>query len=1361
MYKTRRFASLILSICLLFSMFTSAFGAAAATDTKGHWAEAQLNDWMQKGLLKGNGDGSVKPDQSITRAEFIALVNRAFQLTEKAAINFKDLKASDWEYADVQIAVQAGYVQGYNDQTIRSGNMVSRQEAAVIVSRLQKLQGNAEAAASFTDSALFPVWSKEAIGAVVSNRIMNGYNDNSFRPERPITRAEATVTLQNAIGVVYDQAGTYGPETGRQTIEGNVTITAPGVTLRNIDITGSLRIAASVGDGDVHLEYVIVLGNTIVNGGGEHSIVVQWSILWEPIEVYKFQTNNPVRIVATGSTIPQVNVNTPLIIQQSSTPGNPINLNNINMDEATKKLLSNPQNGIQTVTINAPTRVDIQGGQVQQVVVGPNAGGSNVTLGNGAKVSEMNVESPVNVVGNGSIGTANLYTSLDGVVFEIKPGSTFAAPAAPTIGTARAQGFREAFVSFTPPQVMDWITGYTVTSHPGGITGYGTSSPIKVTGLKPGEHYTFTVTSKNVAGMTSAASNKSNMIKMPGASPVSATTNEAGTIVTILFNKSLADPTGTHNYFSVSVNGVPYPVKAVAPNGTTKIDLTLAIPVKIGQTVSVYYEAVFGKFYLATADKWYIDSFSLPVTVLIPKPKFVSATTNAAGSIVTVTFNKPMADPKGNHVSFMVNVNGVPNYVTAAALNGTTPTKIDLTLANVVAKGQTVTVAYMAGKVTSADTGQLASFAAQNVTNAVTVESPAFVSAATNAAGTIVTVTFNKPMANPTGMHSNFSVGVNGRPNFVKAAALNGTNKIDLTLATPVTAGQTVTVAYIYSAGKVTAADKGVLASFAEQPVTNTVTAPPPAFVSATTNAAGTIVTLKFDKPMADPPGKHGQFTVNVNGVPNPITAASLNSTPTKIDLTLATPVRNGQTVTVAYTAGTVTAADTGVLATFAAQPVTNAVPAPPQPPIITAPAFVSATTNAAGTIVTVTFNKPIADPTGKHGQFAVEVNSVTDAVYAAALNGDTTKIDLTLATPVTSGQTVTVAYTAGTVTAADTVLLGSFAPQNVTNTVPAAPAFVGAATNAAGTIVTVTFNKPMADPTGKQSQFAVNVNGVPNPVTAAALNGATTKIDLTLTTPVTNGQTVTVAYTAGTVAAADTGVLATFAAQNVTNTLSAPAAAPTFVSATTNAAGTIVTVTFNKAMANPPGIHEQFFVKVGGVDNPVTVAALNSDTTKIDLTLTTPVTSGQAVIVAFLAYTTDTVTAADTGVLATFSWQTVTNAVPAVPDSTPPTLSLAFRDSNTQITVILSEPAAAFVAKSNDGGFVVRQAGNPGTTYAVTGIAPGATADTVVLTVSNMSGSSTVGVTVTYTAGGNGTVTDAAGNPLATNLTGVSTIPW
>jgi uncharacterized repeat protein (TIGR02059 family) len=98
----------------------------------------------------------------------------------------------------------------------------------------------------------------------------------------------------------------------------------------------------------------------------------------------------------------------------------------------------------------------------------------------------------------------------------------------------------------------------------------------------------------------------------------------------------------------------------------------------------------------------------------------------------------------------------------------------------------------------------------------------------------------------------------------------------------------------------------------------------PPLLQSAATNTAGTIITLAFNKAMADPAGKHAQFSATVAGVARGITAATLNADTTKINLTLASAVTSGQVVTIDYTAGDVAAADGSPLASFSGQSVTN-----------------------------------------------------------------------------------------------------------------------------------------------------------------------------------------------------------------------------------------------------------------------------------------------------------------------------------------------------------------------------------------------------------------------------------------------------
>ena len=216
---------------------------------------------------------------------------------------------------------------------------------------------------------------------------------------------------------------------------------------------------------------------------------------------------------------------------------------------------------------------------------------------------------------------------------------------------------------------------------------------------------------------------------------------------------------------------------------------------------------------------------------------------------------------------------------------------------------------------------------------------------------------------------------------------------------------------------------------------------------------------------------------------------------------------------------------------------------------------------------------------------------------------------------------------------------------------------------------------------------------------------------------------------------------------------------APTLSSATVNS-NTQITVTLNEVVSastitksNDGGFSVQ---KVGELTT-YAVSAIAPGVTNAKVVLTVANMSGAATTGVTVTYS-----ASGNGTVADSGGTTMaTNETGVVASEfVPPTMSSATVDSNTQITVTLSEVAAAdTITKSNAGGFVVTKTGTL-TTYAVSSTAPGATNAKVVLTVADMSGAAATGVTVTYTASalpGGGTITDANGNELATNGTGIT----
>lgn len=218
-----------LTLCLMFSMV--GMSLADLSDLQGHWAADQINSWVDKGLASGYQDGTFKPDNNITRAEFITLVNRAYKFTATIGTNYSDVASNAWYAPEIARAKAAGYISGYEDGTIRPDQPISRQETAAIIARICKLDASASLAAvnKFKDAAEIPGWSQGPIGAVVAQGYMNGYPDQTYRPEKLITRAEAIVTLDNTIRTAVP-IGTTTPGGGAGT---NQAITISEVELTN------------------------------------------------------------------------------------------------------------------------------------------------------------------------------------------------------------------------------------------------------------------------------------------------------------------------------------------------------------------------------------------------------------------------------------------------------------------------------------------------------------------------------------------------------------------------------------------------------------------------------------------------------------------------------------------------------------------------------------------------------------------------------------------------------------------------------------------------------------------------------------------------------------------------------------------------------------------------------------------------------------------------------------------------------------------------------------------------------------------------------------------------------------------------
>ena len=228
--------------------------------------------------------------------------------------------------------------------------------------------------------------------------------------------------------------------------------------------------------------------------------------------------------------------------------------------------------------------------------------------------------------------------------------------------------------------------------------------------------------------------------------------------------------------------------------------------------------------------------------------------------------------------------------------------------------------------------------------------------------------------------------------------------------------------------------------------------------------------------------------------------------------LTLASPVSFGDVVTLSYTkpaTNPLQTASGGQAASIGTQPVTNKI-APPLPVYLS-----SSIENLTPARLDMTYNMNLANIAPVASSFSVRVNSIARTVNSVAISG--TKVFLTLASQVTSGDLVTVAYTKPAANPLQTIAGGqaiTISAQSVTNRVsPSIPAYVSSSIeNATPARLDISFNMTLANIVPLASAFTVLVNSAVRTVTAVAVSG--TRVLLTLASPVTYNQTVTVAYT-------------------------------------------------------------------------------------------------------------------------------------------------------------------------------------------------------------------------------------------------------
>ncbi|WP_196334143.1 S-layer homology domain-containing protein, partial [Paraclostridium sordellii] len=165
-------------------------------DIYGHWAKKEINQFISSGYVNGYEDGTFRPDNSITRAEFVKLVNKYFGFNNKENIKFSDINANDWYYNDVCIASKAGYINGYEDKTFKPNKTITREEVSKILVSIKNQQDvNYDKLNKYPDKNKVSNWAKPYVEGAIEQGYLKGNDLGLLNPTNNITRAESITIL--------------------------------------------------------------------------------------------------------------------------------------------------------------------------------------------------------------------------------------------------------------------------------------------------------------------------------------------------------------------------------------------------------------------------------------------------------------------------------------------------------------------------------------------------------------------------------------------------------------------------------------------------------------------------------------------------------------------------------------------------------------------------------------------------------------------------------------------------------------------------------------------------------------------------------------------------------------------------------------------------------------------------------------------------------------------------------------------------------------------------------------------------------------------------------------------------------------
>jgi hypothetical protein len=168
-----------------------------------YWAYPFINELSKRNMTTGFQDGTFRPDQPVTRAEYATLISKVLPNAQRQPIPFSDVPAGFWGAPAIDEAVKAGFLKGYPNETFQPRQQITKLQVLLSLVNGFKLAEPANPNASlqpFNDRDQIPAWARSAMAAATQSGVVVNYpNVGQLGPDRQVTRGEVAAMLYQAL----------------------------------------------------------------------------------------------------------------------------------------------------------------------------------------------------------------------------------------------------------------------------------------------------------------------------------------------------------------------------------------------------------------------------------------------------------------------------------------------------------------------------------------------------------------------------------------------------------------------------------------------------------------------------------------------------------------------------------------------------------------------------------------------------------------------------------------------------------------------------------------------------------------------------------------------------------------------------------------------------------------------------------------------------------------------------------------------------------------------------------------------------------------------------------------------------------